>query len=609
MVLRKSSSPQPLRSIGNNDPGPWEKAAAARGVGRRRKGVSRTKGLLSRRRRGGAAGAPEAEASEVREADPGAKAEASDGGRVLRAVGASELSSEVECEVEVECESESESSKVQAEPGAVCDCDSPAPVPSPVPVAKEVSAAAAAAAAAAPRTPVLPSSAGSRSLRSNPNPNPNPNPSFFSPPRALLEPVPFLSPPAPSYRDHPGTEHVRLLLHPVRTLSLFRGGAAAAARAHLLPRLAPPGGLPGGLPALSLALALAAAAASALLSADGAAPAREALFWLGCGILSTAGLGSGVQTGALVLFPHVTALAATWAEAGTGAGTGAGAGQDLDRDWHRDREPYSALLWAVAVPGFWSGTGSAIGELLPYVLARMIRGAGGDPFALLMEDPAAAAAADDDDDNNNKEASGRGGGRARRRRSWTSVLVANTRSAMEGQMLERNAFLKIFVLAAVPNGLFDLCGLVCGSCGVPFGTFFGAVWSGKALVRTPLQTCGLAALVVHVLTTAAAPDEAEAEDQGGGGPGGGGPSVSGALLRFGRDALRELVREDGEEEGVAEAGGLTAVGAVKMAWTAATFALMGFFLLSTIEQIAQHHAKSLARAGGAISGGGQRLRY
>ena len=288
----------------------------------------------------------------------------------------------------------------------------------------------------------------------------------------------------------------------------------------------------------------------------------EAAFWFGCGVLSTAGLGSGVQTGALFLFPATCRLAVEWSD-----------GQSTSSE---DTSSFSDLMWAVAIPGFWSGTGSAAGELLPFVLARMIKAAGGDPFALLEEPDVPDPRSLDFD-----------GGSKRKNKSWTSVLVANTRSAMEGQMLESHVFIKIFVLAAVPNGLFDLCGLVCGSAGIPFWTFFGAVWSGKALVRTPLQTCGLAAVIA--LSTGAVDDNMSDT------------SIRNILLRMGKKTVAAMVRGGDPEPGNGILGDATGtpsatsfvVSAIKMAWSAATFGLLGFFLLSTIEQVAQHHAKTV----------------
>ena len=39
----------------------------------------------------------------------------------------------------------------------------------------------------------------------------------------------------------------------------------------------------------------------------------------------------------------------------------------------------------------------------------------------------------------------------------------------------------------VPNPLFDLAGITCGHCLVPFWTFFGATLIGKAIIKMHLQ--------------------------------------------------------------------------------------------------------------------------
>lgn len=245
---------------------------------------------------------------------------------------------------------------------------------------------------------------------------------------------------------------------------------------------------------------------------------------------------------------------------------------------------FGDLLWRVAIPGFWSGTGSAIGELLPYVLAKMIKAAGGDPFALLEEpDIPDPRSLEFDESGQSKK----------KKKSLMSVLVANTRSAMEGQLLESrwSAFLKLFILAAVPNGLFDLCGLVCGAAGVSFWLFFGAVWSGKALVRTPLQTCGLAAAVAFCSNSALMDDSATDEND---------TSIRAMALNLAKDVVSAIVY--GDERAIddtattADVVGRTSmtaslVSGIKAAWTCLSFGLIGFFCLSTVEQVAQHHAK------------------
>ncbi len=56
----------------------------------------------------------------------------------------------------------------------------------------------------------------------------------------------------------------------------------------------------------------------------------------------------------------------------------------------------------------------------------------------------------------------------------------------------RHGFWGIFLLAAWPNALFDLCGICCGHFLMPFWEFIGATMAGKALVkaRPPLSYPG-----------------------------------------------------------------------------------------------------------------------
>ena len=54
---------------------------------------------------------------------------------------------------------------------------------------------------------------------------------------------------------------------------------------------------------------------------------------------------------------------------------------------------------------------------------------------------------------------------------------------MCGMLLCRHGFWGIFLLAAWPNALFDLCGICCGHFLMPFWEFIGATMAGKALVK------------------------------------------------------------------------------------------------------------------------------
>ncbi len=43
------------------------------------------------------------------------------------------------------------------------------------------------------------------------------------------------------------------------------------------------------------------------------------------------------------------------------------------------------------------------------------------------------------------------------------------------------------ISSQIPNPLFDLAGITCGHCLVPFWTFFGATLIGKAIIKMHIQ--------------------------------------------------------------------------------------------------------------------------
>ena len=348
-------------------------------------------------------------------------------------------------------------------------------------------------------------------------------------------------------------KELKLSVRPLVTLRYFRRAVGAV-------RAPAPGARElcagGAVLVVAYAVALVARGAVGARAAGHAARALAAasygLWWFVCGVLSTAGLGTGMQTGALFLFPHCARLATDWRRLGPASATtraladrwlakgapaedagrpaggdaspgaseapaaraapaassflgglrrgaggvslGAARGGEADaaRDAAsfraRSRDGRAALALRAAVPGFFSGAGSAVGELVPFFLARAARRAGADPFAVIEEEEAAA-----DDE-------------APARRPRLPLLAARTRARLEAALAD-GAFWKIFVLAALPNPFFDLCGLVCGSLDVSLGTYFGACFAAKALVRTPLQTCAVA-LAVHRVGGAPAPPRA-----------------------------------------------------------------------------------------------------
>jgi len=53
--------------------------------------------------------------------------------------------------------------------------------------------------------------------------------------------------------------------------------------------------------------------------------------------------------------------------------------------------------------------------------------------------------------------------------------------------LKKRAFIVVLLCASIPNPLFDLAGLTCGHFLIPFMTFFGATFIGKAIIKVSIQ--------------------------------------------------------------------------------------------------------------------------
>ena len=53
--------------------------------------------------------------------------------------------------------------------------------------------------------------------------------------------------------------------------------------------------------------------------------------------------------------------------------------------------------------------------------------------------------------------------------------------------LKTHGFIIVLLMASIPNPLFDLAGISCGHFLVPFSTFFGATFIGKAIIKVTIQ--------------------------------------------------------------------------------------------------------------------------
>lgn len=178
------------------------------------------------------------------------------------------------------------------------------------------------------------------------------------------------------------------------------------------------------------------------------------LYWLGLGVLSSIGLGSGLHTFVLYLGPHIAAVTLAAHECGSlnfpeppypdeiicpPGGDGG------------DTISLLSIMAKVRLESFMWGAGTALGELPPYFLARA-------RSLSLSEDPVEEEGDDD---------------------SQVGRVIQ--------KIIEKAGFFGILACASIPNPLFDLAGITCGHFLVPFWTFFGATLIGKAVIKMMLQ--------------------------------------------------------------------------------------------------------------------------
>jgi vacuole membrane protein 1 len=276
------------------------------------------------------------------------------------------------------------------------------------------------------------------------------------------------------------------------------------------------------------------------------------VWWVGLGVLSSIGFGSGMHSGLLFLFPHIlkVCLAAEkcgnldfdvradmWWRSdtfhcqaatagspfsttnGTPAIAGGGSLSGIDGG---GAGPASELL----APGFFAillkvlptavlwGAGTAIGEVPPYVLSYQAAKAGvknsqfdeiwtgdvgGDAVgigkhAMKDEDRMKGRGGDNGVHGGVQGKEDAAGHDVRGRKNVKSQhvgLISNVFDGMKGWMLafiRNHGFWGIFLLAAWPNAAFDLCGICCGHFLMPFWEFFGATFLGKGVVKVTGQS-------------------------------------------------------------------------------------------------------------------------
>ncbi|XP_075540626.1 transport and Golgi organization 5 isoform X1 [Dermacentor variabilis] len=190
-------------------------------------------------------------------------------------------------------------------------------------------------------------------------------------------------------------------------------------------------------------------------------------YWVGLGVLSSVGLGTGLHTFLLYLGPYIAGVTLAAHECGT---------VDFPEPPYPDEiicpEESSPgahvgilkVMSKVRLEAFMWGAGTALGELPPYFMARAARLSGNEDLEDLEEL----------EELIEKE------------KTKDLSILDKAKLAVE-KLVERVGFLGILACASIPNPLFDLAGITCGHFLVPFWTFFGATLIGKAIIKMHIQ--------------------------------------------------------------------------------------------------------------------------
>lgn len=197
------------------------------------------------------------------------------------------------------------------------------------------------------------------------------------------------------------------------------------------------------------------------------------LYWVGLGVLSSVGLGTGLHTFVLYLGPHIAAVTMAAYECGAlNFPEPPYPDQIICPSTHDSTWTAGILniMRKVRVEAMLWGAGTALGELPPYFMARAARMSRQDHKK------------DDFDQEDLKELEAL----EALENGQDVPYIMRMKLAMK-HFVEKAGFLGILACASIPNPLFDLAGLTCGHYLIPFWTFFGATLIGKAVIKMHIQ--------------------------------------------------------------------------------------------------------------------------
>jgi hypothetical protein len=245
------------------------------------------------------------------------------------------------------------------------------------------------------------------------------------------------------------------------------------------------------------------------------------VWWVGLGILSSIGFGSGMHSGLLFLFPHMlkVCLAAekcnsldfdvrvdTWwrsdgfhcSNTGPNNSSSSSIGTSLFSSLLGNTSSdttaavavsFLAILLKVLPTAILWGAGTAIGEIPPYLLSYQAAKAGekNSEFEILLTK------------TNSNSNNGDADAATKKSNGFTAPLVSAVDTMKDWMLrfIQSHGFWGILLLAAYPNAAFDLCGICCGHFLMPFWEFFGATLLGKGVIKVSGQAAFFVALFRH----------------------------------------------------------------------------------------------------------------
>uniref|UniRef100_A0A1B6CZY1 Vacuole membrane protein 1 n=1 Tax=Clastoptera arizonana TaxID=38151 RepID=A0A1B6CZY1_9HEMI len=191
------------------------------------------------------------------------------------------------------------------------------------------------------------------------------------------------------------------------------------------------------------------------------------MYWMGLGVLSSIGLGTGLHTFVMYLGPHIASVTLAGYECGGLNFPEPPYPQQIICPSQIDpRWVVSVwnIMWKVRLESIMWGAGTALGELPPYFMARASKRSGAKENDLQELENLQSMDSNSDD-----------------------VNFIDRMKLMVQVLIQKVGFFGILACASIPNPLFDLAGIMCGHFEVPFWTFFGATLLGKAVIKMMLQ--------------------------------------------------------------------------------------------------------------------------